>query len=169
MRRKHVWVGAAVLALAVALVGYLAWPGGGHPATASTAACPTRDTRKAGNPPSADLSNALVPGQPAGAIICRYYGNNEKPEAAGSLARSKTIAGDQARQFGAELNAGIRQDALIDCPSDDGTSVRVIFTYAGGRTLTVQAELGGCGFANNGPTALIMPGDATRQIRQLVG
>jgi hypothetical protein len=98
MTIKHrVRLAAALAAVALvtggAVVGWLVWPGN-HPAAAITIRCPDRDDpHTSPNQPNADLAT-LVPGQPTGATVCRYHGQDDAP----SLPRTRTSSTPPHRQ-----------------------------------------------------------------------
>lgn len=170
-RRRLAGTAAAVLvAGALAATGFLPRLGGDTAVgTVTPATCPDEDSGQVSNPGRPELAGTLVPDKPAVVTICRYHGPNP-PEAVGKLARSAVFSDGTAVALAADLNAGKRlPEGPRSCPMDFGGSIRVIFAYGSGETVTVRVELAGCRIAWNGRTILLTSEPTRQQLRDLVG
>jgi hypothetical protein len=159
---------AAVLLAAAAVTGWLLWPAG-HPAAANTVTCPDFDPQATPNGSSADLST-LVPGQPTGAVMCRYYGQADAPSRPRTLANSATIDANEAATLAAAFNSGRPGPAgIFNCPRDDDSSIRVYYSYQGGRTVVLSVRRTGCQLARNGVTGRYVSDSVRQELADLVG
>ncbi|MFC4148889.1 hypothetical protein ACFO0M_21760 [Micromonospora mangrovi] len=170
-RRRLAGTAAVLVAGAVAATGFLPRPGGGDtaPGAVTPATCPDRDSGQVSNPDRPELSGTLVPDNPAVATICRYHGAAAS-EPFGTLARSAALSDGAAASLAADLNAGRRlPEGPRSCPMDSGGSIRIIFAYRRGGTVTVRVRLAGCRTASNGRTELLTSQPTQQQLRDLVG
>ncbi|WP_345638654.1 hypothetical protein [Rugosimonospora acidiphila] len=144
---------------------------GGHPPAAAdaTIGCPDTDPQTTPNEPNQDLTT-LVPGQPAGAIVCRYHGQDDAPSLPRSLANSATIDADRAAALAAAFNSGQPGPSdLINCPRDDDSTIRVYYSYQDGRTVVLTGRRTGCQLISNGTTGRFESTAAQQQLANLVG
>jgi len=111
--------------------------------------CPATHPADTPKPKRKEAEKQLVPGQPSGAVICRYAGLDSKHP--GSLISRKGLSGQTAVAFAKNLNAG--RSASIDaisCPNDTGALDLMTFTYPSGPTVAVLIRRSGCHLASNG-------------------
>jgi hypothetical protein len=114
--------------------------------------CPVRDAVVKASPDPSTAS-VLVPPRPAGALICRYWGLDDRGHRAAGLAGERSV-GD-----GASLAHLVgRLDALPpfptqpapSCPALGGRSEVIYFHYVGAADDPVRIEHQGCVAVSNG-------------------
>jgi hypothetical protein len=171
-------IGAAVLAAsAVALIaacGTQAQPA--HLAVGSTqparpATCPTSlpaNTPTGYHYPDAP-SNAMAPGTPDQATVCRYQGLNDPHPR--TRAKSVELTAPQAVRLAAALNSARQATpgARYPCPADFGVYDLVRFGYADRGPVDVLVAATGCTAVSNGHRDAMFAGAAVQQLNSVVG
>jgi hypothetical protein len=98
---------------------------------------------------------AMVPGQPDKALLCRYFGLNQGPRPE-KLAASHLVSAQDGGE--AELNEIVRGmnqtrpfiEEAHTCPSDEAVAIYVLFHYPNEPPVIVDARPGGCSSVTNG-------------------
>jgi hypothetical protein len=114
--------------------------------------CPPRDRSF---PPSADPRTAtvVVPAQPVGVLICRYWGRHDISRRAWTLAGHRYVVEDpKLNRLGAQLNAlkPFPTSRAVSCPEFGGRSVLLIFRYRDASDDPVRVLRAGCVSVSNG-------------------
>ena len=106
---------------------------------------PDVDAWTADNAPAAQL----VPGSPAVATACRYYGF-DVPHPQGALAASVVVRADVAT-WAKVFNSGKPvPSGDVSCASDTGNRYLIEFAYENAPSLRVEVQGSGCLWASNG-------------------
>lgn len=98
-----------------------------------------------------EIGLVQLPRSPEVALLCRYYGWDDAPRRslAGHLAKGRSINGPEAlgrlvaRLNGLDPTTG---DGAVNCPRDDGASIRIVVVYRTQAAQVLEAQLSGCGF-----------------------
>jgi hypothetical protein len=109
------------------------------------------------NPESDD---ALVPGEPARLLLCRYWGLNYKGQSL-RLAKRKLITDPAAvRPIADGLNdLPLFPDGDFACPADEGARTYARFAYPDDPQVVVELSSEGCPAATNGRSKTALFGD----------
>jgi hypothetical protein len=96
-------------------------------------------------------SKVLVPGRPAGAVLCRYSGMTGARATWFKLLRMAHLGhGRRLRGLVGRMDAIPKRSAASSCPADDGVRLIVHFLYSAGPALDVEVEINGCRSLRNG-------------------
>jgi hypothetical protein len=151
--RPALAVAVAVVAVAVIVtVAVHALNGAGSPAASEPKAhafiCVSPSPNQLTKSARAGADSRLVPGEPVGALVCRYPGTGAP------MASQHVLSGPQAVRLAAALDAGRAvTGSVLHCPMDTGQADIVVFAFASGPDLTVRVALSGCRLASNGSVA----------------
>jgi hypothetical protein len=141
------------------------------PGSFATATCPASlpTTVPTGYPYPTAPADAMVPGIPSHATVCRYEGGNDPHPNART--RSVTLAGAETSRLATALNAApaARKGVAYPCPADFGVYDLVLFDYPTRAPVHVLVSLTGCGVVSNGHRNAMFAAAAIQQLGALVG
>jgi hypothetical protein len=156
---------ALVLLLLLALGALNACGGGKARANSSTSAkhapfesvayhrrCPQRDLRPEASP-DARTASVLVPRHPTGALLCRFWGLDDRPHRVGTIAGSLSVSRlDALDRLAARLDALPRfpTSPSPSCPAAFGRVELFLFHYRHTSDDPVYVEPSGCIPVSNG-------------------
>ena len=152
-------VTASVAALVVLALVLSACGGGTHTETfALHRPCPLTDLRFAPSPHSATYTR-MVPGEPVGALVCRYWGRGDSGYHPYTLAEQRYVpAARKLSQLAAGLDALKPNGTIASCGTAGGRSVLVMFRFRDEPDDPVRILRSGCTVASNGHLERIATG-----------
>jgi hypothetical protein len=97
-------------------------------------------------------ARVLIPLPTTGALVCRYWGLDDRGHQAGTLAQSRTVRGGRrVRSLAARLDALPQfPTTAIACPADFDREDVVFFHYVHGSDDPVRIDGSGCMPVSNG-------------------
>jgi len=93
----------------------------------------------------------MVPGEPTGALVCRYWGRGDAGGSPYTLAQQRyVLPGHKLSQLAAGLDALKPTRTIASCGTAGGRSVLVMFRFAGEPDDPVRIIRSGCTVVSNG-------------------